>query len=127
MKFNWTMPATLRPYYEKELHNYHALLDPFQEPAAWRHLERAHIIGQPYPKEHTVVHGKMLAFGIRTKNTREIIGQLPRLLVGGIKSWAGAFPVGNTGGANVSPIRPMPIPADLEQIIQHHGGLPLSK
>ena len=60
----------------------------------------------------------MLAFGVRTKNTREIIGQLPRLLVGGIKSWAGTIPVGNTGGANVSPIKPMPIPANLQEVIR---------
>jgi hypothetical protein len=121
MKFNWTMPETLRPYYEKELQHAHTCLEQGQVLAAWRHLERAHILGQSYPKEHTLVHAKMLVFGIKTKNTREIIGQLPRLLVGGIKSWAGTIPVGNTGGANVSPIKPMPIPADLQQIIQHHG------
>jgi hypothetical protein len=124
MKFNWTMPATLRPYYEKELQDYEACLGQSQVVAAWQHLERAHILGQPYPKEHTVAHGKMLAFGIKNKNTREIIGQLPRLLVGGIKSWARTIPMGNTGGANVSPIRSMPIPADLKQIIGHHGNLP---
>jgi hypothetical protein len=123
MKFNWTMPATLRPYYEKELQDYEACLGNGQLAAAWQHLERAHILGQPYPWEHTLAHGKMLAFGIKTKNTREIIGQLPRLLVGGIKSWVGTIPVGNTGGANVSPIKPMPIPSDLKQIMQHHGSL----
>jgi hypothetical protein len=121
MELNRTMPATLRPYFEKELQHYHTCLEQGQVLAAWRHLERAHILGQPYPWEHTVAHGKMLAFGIRTKNAREIAGQLPRLLVGGIKSWAGTIPVGNTGGANVSPVRPMPIPADLQQLIQHHG------
>lgn len=115
------MPGTLRPYYQKELQAYQACLEQGQLAAAWLHLERAHILGQPYPKEHTAAHGKMLAFGFRTKNTREILGQLPRLLVGGIKSWAGTIPVGNTGGANVSPVKPMPIPADLTQIIQHHG------
>lgn len=121
MKFHWNMPDTLRPYYQKELQAYQACLEQGQLAAAWLHLERAHILGQPYPKEHTAAHGKMLAFGFRTKNTREILGQLPRLLVGGIKSWAGTIPVGNTGGANVSPVKPMPIPADLTQIIQHHG------
>ena len=121
MKFNWTMPAMLRPYYEKELQQYHDCMQQGEVLAAWRHLERTHILGQPYPREHTVAHGKMLAFGIKTKNTREIIGQLPRLLVGGIKSWAGTIPVGNTGGANVSPIRPMPLPADLKQIIENYG------
>jgi hypothetical protein len=121
MKFNWTMPETLRPYYEEELRAYYLCLEKGQVLAAWQHLERAHILGQSYPKEHTVAHGKMLAFGIKTRNIREIIGQLPRLLVGGVKSWAGTIPVGNTGGANVSPIKPMPIPADLKQILQYHG------
>ncbi|WP_155800591.1 DUF3703 domain-containing protein, partial [Pontibacter sp. BAB1700] len=40
------------------------------------------------------------------------------LLVGGVKSWAGKIPVGNTGGANVPPLRPMPIPNDLKRIIE---------
>ncbi|MBL0236123.1 MAG: heavy metal translocating P-type ATPase [Saprospiraceae bacterium] len=31
----------------------------------------------------------MLLFGIKTKNTKEIIGQIPRLLVGGLKSFVG--------------------------------------
>ena len=115
------MPATLRPYFEKELQHYQACLEQGQVQAAWRHLERAHILGQPYPKAHTVAHGSMLVFGIRTKNAREILGQLPRLLVGGLKSWAGTIRAGNTGGANVSPVRAMPIPADLLQIMQHHG------
>jgi hypothetical protein len=121
MEWNWTMPATLRPSYEKELQQDHTCLE--QEPvlAAWRHLEGAPILGQPYRGEHTGVHGKMLGFGIRAKNAREIVGQLPRLRVGGIKSWAGTIPAGNTGGANVSPIKPMPLPADLQQLIQRHG------
>jgi hypothetical protein len=123
MAFNWTMPATLRRYYEKELQHYHTCLEQGQVLAAWRHLERAHILGQPYPREHTVAHGKMLAFGIKTKNTREIIGQLPRLLVGGFKSWAGTIPVGNTGGTNVSAFKPMPIPEELNQIIKDHERL----
>lgn len=121
MKFNRTMPETLRPYYNQDLQDYQDCLEQGAVSAAWRHLERAYILGQPYPREHTVAHGKMLAFGVRTRNIREIIGQLPRLLVGGIKSWAGTIPVGNTGGANVSPIRPMPLPTDLKQIIEKHG------
>ena len=121
MKLNWHMPDTLRPYFEKELQHYRACLEQGKLATAWRHLERAHILGQPYPKEHTRAHANMLAFGIKTKDSREILGQLPRLLVGGIKSWAGAIPVGNTGGANVSPVLPMPIPADLAHIIREHG------
>jgi hypothetical protein len=62
--------------------------------------------------EHTEVHWKMLRFGIRTKNSREMVGQLPRLLVGGVKSFVGKVPIGNTGGANVPPLWPVPIAAE---------------
>ncbi|WP_242927883.1 DUF3703 domain-containing protein [Pontibacter vulgaris] len=118
MKFNWNMPAKLRPYYQQELATYHTNWEKGQVVQAWRHLERAHILGQPYPVAHTAVHWQMLLFGFKTRNTREVLGQLPRLLVGGIKSWAGMIPLGNTGGANVHPLKPMPIPYDLQQIIQ---------
>jgi hypothetical protein len=66
------------------------------------------------------VHWKMLEFGIKTKNTKEIIGQIPRLLIGGVKSFVGNIPLGNTGGANVPPLQPMEIPEDLLIIIQTH-------
>lgn len=118
MEFNWNMPKKLRPYYRQELDAYQGCLRKGELQKAWAHLERAHILGQPYPCEHTAVHVKMLRFGMHTRNGKEIMGQIPRLLVGGIKSWAGKVPVGNTGGANVSPLKPMPIPNDLQAIIR---------
>jgi hypothetical protein len=63
----------------------------------------------------------MLLFGIRTKNTKEILGQIPRLLVGGVKSFVGNIPVGNTGGANVPPLQLMEIPEDLLFVIQNNS------
>jgi hypothetical protein len=59
----------------------------------------------------------MLAFGIQIKSTREILGQIPRLLVGGVKSFVGRIPVGNTGGADVPALQSMPIPADLSAVL----------
>jgi len=61
----------------------------------------------------------MLLFGIKIKDTKEVIGQIPRLLVGGVKSFVGKIPVGNTGGANVPPLKVMEIPNDLKQIINN--------
>lgn len=110
MKLNWNMPKKLRPFYWQEINAYQESMLKGDLQNAWVHLERAHILGQPYPLEHTAVHFKMLLFGVRTRNGKEIVGQIPRLLVGGIKSWAGKIPVGNTGGANVPPLKPMPIP-----------------
>lgn len=111
------MPDGLKIYYRKELELYKAELNKGNLPLAWLHLERAHILGQPWPREHSHVHWIMLKFGFRIKDTREIVGQIPRLLVGGVKSFVGTIPVGNTGGANVPPLRPMEIPEDLQAIL----------
>ena len=48
---------------------------------------------------------------------REIIGQLVRLVVAAPGTWTGRYPVGNTGGANVSALKPMPIPDDLQAVL----------
>lgn len=60
----------------------------------------------------------MLKFGFRIKNIEEIIGQIPRLIVGGVKSFVGKIPVGNTGGANVPALKPMPIEEDIMRMFE---------
>ena len=117
MKINTKMPKKIVPFYKKELEAYKDNLEKENLQNAWHHLERAHIIGQKYPYEHSLVHWKMLQFGIKIKSTKEVLGQIPRLLVGGVKSFVGHIPVGNTGGANVPPLKPMEIPKDLQIII----------
>ena len=87
---------------------------------SWRHLERAHILGQAWPVEHTKTHWKMLQFAFRIKNSKEIFGQIPRLIIGGVKSFVGEIPVGNTGGVNVPPLKSMEIPEDLIVILNQH-------
>mgnify|MGYP002354288345 CR=1 FL=1 len=67
--------------------------------------------------EHNAVHWRMLKFGIRIKDGREIIGQLPRLIFGGVKSFVGTVPIGNTGGADVPPMRPLGLPKDIAAIL----------
>lgn len=118
MRINTTMPSQLNKFFQKELVQAETLFEQNNFFQSWQHLERAHILGQPYPYHHSLVHWRMLWFGIKTKNTREIIGQLPRLLVGGVKSFVGVVPVGNTGGANVPPLQAMPIPDELQKIIE---------
>ena len=81
--------------------------------AEWRHLERAHILSQPKAVLHVRTHFAMLAAGIRRRDRREVLGQLLRLVVAGPGSLTGRYPAGNTGGANVSALAPMPIPDDL--------------
>lgn len=119
MKLYTKMPERLVPFYRKELDMAQRYL-PSDLKISWRHLEMAHILGQPYPLEHTFIHWRMLQFGFRIKSIKEIMGQLPRLAVGGVKSFVGIIPVGNTGGADVPPMRPMPIPDELQAIIDNN-------
>lgn len=118
MKLYWKMPSGLKARFKNELIMYRVEFKKSNLPSAWRHLERAHIIGQPWPGEHTYVHWLMLNFGFRIKSGKEILGQIPRLLVGGVKSFVGKIPVGNTGCANVPPLRPMEIPPDIQELMK---------
>jgi hypothetical protein len=81
--------------------------------AEWRHLERAHILSQPIASIHVRTHIAMLAAGVRRGDVHEVVGQLLRLTVAGPGSLTGRYPVGNTGGADVNALTPMPIPDDL--------------
>jgi Protein of unknown function (DUF3703) len=84
--------------------------------AEWHHLERAHILSQPFAAAHVRTHLMMLGYGIRHRDRREITGQLARLLVAGPGSAIGRYPLGNPGGANVHALTPMPVPGDLQSI-----------
>jgi hypothetical protein len=125
MTFHTSMPESLRPYFERELKSYYSSLQENKLHQAWRHLEKAHVIGQAYPFQHTYVHWKMLQFGIKIKSLKEVVGQVPRLLIGGIKSFVGNIPVGNTGGANIPPLKPLPIEQEIMEIFERAGVEPL--
>jgi hypothetical protein len=87
-------------------------------PRAWRSLERAHVLSQAYALPHLRVHGAMAAFAWRRADFREVLGQLPRLLLAAPGSWLGRAPLGNTGGANVGIFTPMAIPEDLQRLLE---------
>jgi hypothetical protein len=59
----------------------------------------------------------MLVAAVRRKDRHETFGQIFRLIVAGPGSITGRYPVGNTGGANVSAFQPMPIPDDLRSYL----------
>lgn len=81
--------------------------------ASFRHLERAHILGQSSTAQHVRVHLNMLAWAARHNDAREFIGQILRVIGAAAGTWAGLVPRGNTGGSKVSGFRSMPIPDDL--------------
>jgi hypothetical protein len=60
----------------------------------------------------------MLKIGWKKRDVREIFGQLFRIIGASTKTPFGIYPTGNTGGANISPFKPLPIPEDLQEIIK---------
>jgi hypothetical protein len=84
---------------------------------AFYHLERAHILSQRFTLRHMQVHWAMLKHGATLKMPREVVGQAVRIVAAALFSriWV---PIGNTGRANVSALRPMPIPEDLRYLFE---------
>ena len=83
----------------------------------WTHLERAHILSQPMAGPHVRTHVAMLAAARRRRDGHELVGQLFRIIVAAPGSITGKYPIGNTGGADVSAFAPMPIPDDLRSLL----------
>jgi len=107
----------IRPYIQLELAAAAAAERHGDHRQAFRHLERAHILSQGATIEHARVHGYMLGFALRHGLVREALGQIPRLLLAAPLSLVGLVPSGNSGGSNLSGLRPMPVPEDLQQLI----------
>lgn len=85
--------------------------------ASFAHLERAHVLGQSSTVQHVRTHWAMLLWALRHRARREVRGQITRLIGAATKTWIGLVPSGNTGGANVSAFKSMPIVRDLADII----------
>lgn len=88
---------------------------------AFDRLERAHIIGQRYFLTHLLTHVWMLRVGLKRLDWREIRGQILRIIAvvpGYIFGWV---PKGNTGGADVSAIKPMKVPPELEGLLADYN------
>lgn len=106
------MHTKLKTAFELEMQEAKAFYEDNRYEQSFYHLERAHILGQRNYRPHVLSHWWMLKVGWKTRDVKEVFGQLLRI-VGSAGSLVGVVPVGNTGGANVSPTKPMPIPDDL--------------
>jgi hypothetical protein len=115
------MNPILLKTYRAELDAADAAITEGRVEAAFRHLERAHILGQRDTGGHVRVHWLMLQLGASIGDWREVVGQALRIVAAALFSriWV---PLGNTGRANVSAMKPMPIPEDLRGLL----GLPPS-
>lgn len=110
------MPASVRTALDVEL----TAASTVREVALrWRHLERAHVLSQPWPWPHTAAHWHMLRLAVAQHDRREAIGQVIRLVVAGPGSALGRYPEGNTGRARVGLTQPMPVPDDLAAVLRH--------
>lgn len=83
----------------------------------FKHLENIHVVGQESTYWHVKAHVLMLFWALRNREIREVLGQLFRIIGASTKTAVGLVPRGNTGGANVSPFKTMPINSTLETII----------
>jgi hypothetical protein len=92
--------------------------------ASFDHLERAHVLGQASTVQHVRVHVQMLLWGLRRRAMREVVGQVLRIVGAATKTAIGWVPTGNTGGSNIHPFRPLPIPADLQKVLDEARNRP---
>lgn len=107
----------LVPLVEHELATATALIDAGRPAAAFAHFERAHVLGQFDTRLHVRTHWRMLCHGAARRDPREVAGQLLRLLGAATMTAFGWLPHGNTGGANVSAFQPMPVPDELQRLL----------
>lgn len=120
MKLNFRIPGDLKQKVRHEMSVSKDFIIEGKIDLAWRHLERAHILAQSYPLEHTYVHWEMVRFAMKNGDIKEVLGQIPRLIFGGPKSLINNVPLGNTGRANVPPLRKMETTHDLKEILNRY-------
>jgi len=116
MKSNFT--RMIGPYVEAELGFSREAREAGESLREFTHLERAHVLGQESTYWHVRVHGMMLAWAIRNRSFSEVLGQLFRIVGAATKTAIGLVPQGNTGGANISPFKKMPIEHELAALIR---------
>lgn len=109
------MPQHLRDAYTAEMA---AAREPRTADVRWRHLERAHIISQPYPWPHTRNHLAMLDLAVRQRDRREALGQVLRIIVAAPGSALGRYPDGNTGRTQAGLMTPMPLSDDMAALLR---------
>lgn len=107
----------IRPRVEREHDLARAARDAGRPDEAFAHLENAHVLGQSVTREHCRAHWAMLLWGVRNRDLVEVFGQVFRLVGALSKTWLGLVPAGNTGGSRVSPFRPLPVRAELQEAI----------
>jgi len=113
------MSSTHRKLLSIELSMAKGLIREAKYEDAFRHLERAHVLGQTFVRWHVVAHWLMLKVALHRGDLSAALGQAIRIVLGAIGSAVGRVPIGNTGGSNVNMFRQMPIAPDLKAAMQN--------
>jgi len=120
MKTSFTKNIT--PSVEAELHFASDALDRDNKQQAFHHLENAHVLGQESTYWHVKVHYLMFVWALRNNDMKELFGQILRMGGALTKTAVGLVPKGNTGGANISPFKKLPLkPAHRVAILKAKG------
>ncbi|WP_348727699.1 DUF3703 domain-containing protein [Rheinheimera texasensis] len=114
------MSSTLQQTAQAQLQQAKQHYQAAEYPQAFVLLERAHLLGQRFLWLHLQTHWWMLKCGARQQVAAEVRGQLLRLLAVLPAYLLGWVPLGNTGGANVSALRPMPIPPEFRPLFPRY-------
>ena len=111
------MNSKRREAFEREIALGRQLIAAEDLGRAFQHLERAHVIGQTFVDAHARAHWLMFILEIRRRRVGAAFGQAVRIVLGAIGSAVGIVPVGNTGGTDISMFKRLPIPPELQEII----------
>ena len=109
----------LKDFIQTELGFYKNEFERKNYDLAFGHLERVHIVSQPFPLEHTLTHLRMLKFAIITIRPVEFIVQILYSFFSFKFSMLDIFPQGNTGGANAILKGQMTLPTDIQKILNN--------
>lgn len=120
MRHRWVLPPSVQAAYRRELTAARRARRAGDAGTGWRHLERAHILGQMAVWPHVGIHLRMLRWAVADADVREVAGQLERVLRAGPGSYTGTVPIGDTGRAG-SPYPAPAIPQDLLEVLVGGG------
>lgn len=109
----WRTPTEIRALVDTELRS-------ARNGNPWPHLERAHLLSQPWWWPHTQVHAAMFKTAASQRDHREAIGQVMRLLVAGPGSLANRYPPGNTGRTAMPLTATATVPGDIAKVLSEH-------
>ena len=107
-----TFATHIRPHVQAELDAASSAEARELFQTAFRHLERAHVLAG----------GRLLSFALRHDRTADAFGQFWRLVGAALLTAFGLVPAGNTGGSDVSGFRRMPVPGDLQRVLDAARG-----